>query len=210
MYANLASLTKMHRSNQIITDIGSGGLMNFYVGPIPPSPDIAPTGSLLASLALTSPAGVSSLAMLTGIVTAPGTGGTDGTYPLTITPAAGDNGTGTVGIFTVLGGVLSTIQISNNGYGYAMPPTLGDFSVGGLTGATATPVMTGILVFGAIGVASGFGTGTAAFVRVSTSGGIGILDLDVGTTNAFSVIMNNTYIIAGGLVTVSADVLIEG
>lgn len=209
-YANLAVATKLHRTNQIITDIGSGGFMNFYVGAIPANPTLAANGILLASLPLSSPAGVGSLAVLGGSITAAGSGGTDGTYPLTITPATSDPGTGAVGIFTVLGGVLSTIQISSPGSGYVVTPTLGGFSVGGVTGASAVPLMTAILVFGAIGTSNGIGTGTTGFVRIVTSSGTGILDLDVGPTNGSSVIMNNTFIMNGSPVTCVTDVLIEG
>jgi hypothetical protein len=210
-FANIASATKLRRTRQIITDIGSGGFMNFYVGHIPPSPDFAPGGTLLVSLPLATPiAGVGSLAILGGAVTAPGTGGTDGTYALTITPAVSDPGTGAAGIFTVVGGVLKTIQISNNGYGYIVPPTLGGFAAGGLTGALAVPTLTAILIFGAIGTGFGVATGTTGFVRVVTSTGVGILDLDAGTTNAFSVIMNNTFIPIGSPVNCVANVLIEG
>jgi hypothetical protein len=209
-YANISSATKKHRASQIITDIGSGGFMKFYTGVMPPSPDVAPSGSLLVALPLSSPAGTVSLAVLSGFVTVPGTGGTDGTYALTITPAMADPGTGATGLYTVSGGVLTGIQISSNGSGYAAPPTFSGFTMAGLTAAAASPVMTGILVFGAIGTASGTATGTTGYVRIATSGNVGVLDLDAGTTNGFSVIMNNTFIVTSGAVTCTVDILIEG
>ncbi len=206
-YANLASATKLHRANQIVTDIGSNGLMSFYTGSYPVSPDITPSGILLVSLPLSPVSGVASFAVQSGLVLSGGTGGTDGVYSLTIT---GGGGTGAAGIFTVVGGVLTTIAINNNGYGYTTPPTFSGFTNAGLTGASAMPVMTGILVFNAISSATAIATGTAGFVRVSTSSSVGVIDLDVGTTNAFSVIVNNTFISSGGVVSCTADVLIEG
>lgn len=215
-YANLASITKKNRASQIVTSIGSGAFMNFYIGAIPASPDFPPPfnlvagDSLIASLPLSNPPAVASLAILSGSITAAGIGGTDGTYALTITPAMSDPGVGAAGVYTVLGGILSSIQMSNNGSGYVVPPTFSGFATSGLTGATASPVMTGILVFNTIASAVGVGTGTAGFVRIVTSGGVGIIDLDIGTTNGFSVITNSTFIGLGGEVSCTADVLIEG
>jgi hypothetical protein len=210
MYANLSAITKIHRATQIIADIGSNGFMKFYTGAIPPTPDNTPGGILLASLPLSSPAAIVSLCVLTGVVTAAGSGGTDGTYTLIITPAMADPGTGAVGIFTVSGGVLATIQISSNGSGYVVPPTFSGFVVAGLSSATASPVMTAITVFGTIGAATGVASGTASFVRVGTTGGTGVLDLDVGATNDFSVVMSNTFITLGASVTCTTDRMIEG
>ena len=64
-------------------------------------------------------------------------------------------------------------------------------------------------VFNTITSAAGLATGVASFVRVSTSSGVGIIDLDVGTTNSYSVVMDNTFINLGSNVTCSADILIE-
>ena len=277
-YVNLASLTKQNRAAQIISNIGAAGVMNFYSGVIPASPDFAPTGTLLAALPLSTPAGVASLAVQGGSILTAGSGGTDGLYTLSIT---GGGGTGAAGTFTVYQGALSSIAISNNGNGYTSPPTFGGFSIGGLSGATATAIMTGILVFNTITSASGIATGVAGFVRVSSASaaftgaisttdltisgvssgvitigqlvlgsgviagtiitsfvsgtmggsgiytvnntqsvstepmtaspfnGVGIIDMDVGMSNSFSVVMNNTFISNGGSVSCSADVLIE-
>ncbi len=205
-YCNLSSTTKQSRAQAIIGAIGSAGLMNFYTGSYPASPDIPTTGILLASLPLSSPCGVASLAVQSGVVTSPGTGGTNGVYTLTIT---GGGGTGAQGTFTVAGGLLSIITITNNGSGYTSVPTLSGFATAGLSGATATGVMTGVIVFNTISTASGLVTGTAGFVRIVTSGSVPIMDLDVGTTNASSVIMNNTFINQGGSVSCTAQILIE-
>lgn len=206
MYTNLASITKKNRADQIITSIGSNGLMNFYSGSIPLSPDLTPSGTLLASLPLSTIAGVSSLAFYNSVITNPGTGGNDGTYNLVIT---GGGGNGAAGTFSVVGGILKTISISNNGYGYTSSVTLGGFGGASLSGASAISIMTGIMVFNTITSATGLATGVASFVRVSTSSGTGIIDLDVGTTNSYSVVMDNTFINLGSAVTCSADILIE-
>jgi hypothetical protein len=203
-YANIASLTKMARANQIISAIGSNGIMKFYTGILPSSPDIAPSGTLLASLPLSTVAGVASLAIQKGVVTSPGTGGTNGIYMLTIT----GTGIGAGGTFTVLGGVLNSISITANGRGYTAP-TFSGFASAGLTGAAAISVLTGVLIFNTISSATSVATGTATFVRVTTSGGTGIMDLDVGTTNSYSVIMSNTFVAMSSTVSISANVLTE-
>jgi hypothetical protein len=69
--------------------------------------------------------------------------------------------------------------------------------------------MTGVLVFNTISSATSVSTGTASFVRVATSGGTGIMDLDVGTTNSYSVIMSNTFVALSSTVSISANILIE-
>lgn len=204
-FANLSSLTKKNRANQIITAIGTSGFMTFWTGSIPASPDIAPSGILLASLPLAATAGVASFAVAFGVITAPGTGGTDGVYALTVT---GD-GTGVIGTYTVTGGILSSIAITDNGSGFTTPPTFGGFGLAGLTGATSIPVMTGIILFNSISTATSVATGTVGFVRITTSGGTGILDLDAGTTNSFSVIMDNTFIANSSPVSVITNIILE-
>lgn len=205
-YANLASSVKLARTNQIIDAIGANGLMNIYTGSYPGSPDITPTGTLLASLPLSAPAGTASLAVQGGIITDPGTGGTDGTYNLTVSGGGGNNA---AGIFIVSGGSLSTIALSNNGHGYVSPPDLAGFSNAGLFGASATSLLTGVLVFNPITTRRASASGLAGFVRITTAGGDGILDLDIGTSNAFSVVIDNAFIIAGQSIGCSAEVLIE-
>ena len=205
MYANLASSTKLARANQIISAIGTSGFMNFWTGAIPATPDFAPSGVLLATLPLSSTSGVASLCVINGVVTAPGSGGTDGVYTLTITDA---DGVGAAGSFTVTGGVLASISITSNGSGY-VAPTFSGFTTAGLTGATASPVLTATIIFNTITPATSVSTGTVGFVRVTTSGGTGILDLDIGTTNSYSVIINNTFIAISTIVSISTNVLIE-
>jgi hypothetical protein len=205
-YANLASASKKNRAEQINVDIGTNGFMNFFTGTKPPSPDFIPSGYLLVSLPLSTTAGVSSLAVLSGYVDAAGTGGTDGVYTMTIT---GGSGIGATGTYTVFGGVLSNISITAVGSGYVTPPTLGGFGISGLSGASATAVMTGILVFNNITSATSIASGTATFARVVTNSGVGVIDMDVGSSNAFSVVMDNTFIPSSTLISITADILLE-
>jgi hypothetical protein len=205
-YANLASATKLGRANQIITAIGSGGFLQLWTATAPASPDLAPNGVMLASLPLSTTPAVASYGLAAGAITAAGTGGSNGEYNLTIT---GGSGSGALGTFSVVGGILASIMIGNVGSGFITPPTLGGFTSAGLTGAAASAVMTATLVFNAISTATAVATGNAGWARVVTSGGVGIIDLDVGITNAFSVVMDNTFVSHGGSVACSAQVLIE-
>lgn len=206
LYANLASTTKLHRAEQLITDIGTAGFMRLYTGSVPPSPDFAVTDTLLVTLPLSSVAGVASFAVQTALVTQPGTGGTDGTYAMTFT---GGGGSGAVGYYIVhINSVIQAI-ITGPGAGYTSAPTIGGFGAAGLTGTIVVPVMTGLLTFNAIGTATAVASGVAGYARVTTSAGTPIIDLDVGVTNASSVVMDQTMVINGSSVTCSADVLIE-
>jgi hypothetical protein len=67
----------------------------------------------------------------------PGTGGTDGTYALTITAASGDTGSGAAGTYVISGGIVTAITITAVGDNYLVPP-IATFPLGGITGATAT------------------------------------------------------------------------
>jgi hypothetical protein len=206
-FANLASTAKLHRVSQIITEIGSNGKMKFYTGSVPASPDIATTGTLLASLSLSSTAGVASLAVQSGLIVSAGATGTDGVYNVVI---SGGGGSGATATYQVHGGALTSITVTANGSGYTTAPTFGGFGSSGLSGATATAIMTGILVFNSVTPATAVATGVTGFVRITKSNDTPVIDLDVGTTNAFSVIMDSTFISSGGMVTCSTDVLIEG
>jgi hypothetical protein len=72
------------------------------------------------------------------IVTAGGSGGTNGTFALTF---SGGGGTGAAGTFLVIAGALESIAITNPGTGYTTAPTLSFAASMGLTGATATAVL---------------------------------------------------------------------
>jgi hypothetical protein len=69
----------------------------------------------------------------TVVLTAGGTGYTNGTYALSFT---GGGGTGAAGTYTVTTNTVTSITISNYGSGYTSPPTIG-FPSGGGTNAAA-------------------------------------------------------------------------
>lgn len=205
-YVNLASATKLHRASQIIADIGSNGFMLLYTGTVPPSPDFTVTDTLLATLPLSSTAGVASLVVQLVAITSAGTLGTNGTYAMTFT---GGGGSGAAGSFVVAGNIITETIISDPGFGYTSAPSISGLTAAGLSGASLTPVMTGLISFNAIGAATAGATGNAGYARITTSASVPIIDLDVGTTNASSVMMNSTFVTNGGSVTCSAEVIIE-
>jgi len=62
---------------------------------------------------------------------------------VTIVPAPGDNGTGTVAVAYIAGGKVSSIEILNPGTGYIVPPTItftGGFSTSTSTDAVLVPI----------------------------------------------------------------------
>jgi hypothetical protein len=67
-----------------------------------------------------------------------GSGYTNGIYPLVVT---GGGGSGCSGVFTISGGVLSSIVIGNAGTGYTSAPTLSFPGAGAGTGASATATL---------------------------------------------------------------------
>lgn len=205
-FVNLASAAKLHRANQIVADIGSNGLMLLYTGTVPASPDFTVTDTLLATLPLSSTAGVVSLVVQLAAISNAGTLGTDGTYSMTIT---GGGGSGAAGYFVVSGNSITETVISDPGFGYTSAPTISGFTAAGLSGASLTPVMTALISFNAISSATAVATGNAGYARIATSASRPIIDLDVGTTNAASVMMNTTFVTDGGAVTCSAEVIIE-
>jgi hypothetical protein len=82
----------------------------------------------------TLPRGVTGTTGLTG-----GSGGTNGTFALGF---SGGSITGMAGTFTVAGGAVTSITITNSGLGTGTtPPTLSFTASGGLTGASATAVV---------------------------------------------------------------------
>jgi hypothetical protein len=205
-FVNLASATKLNRSQTIIAAIGTNGFMQLYTGTVPASPDLPATGVLVASLPLAAIAGVASLVVQQAIITAPGATGVDGSYFLTITD---DIGTGAAGYFIVVAGILDQIIITDYGESYTDSPTISGFETAGLTGAIALPVMTARITVNPITSAFASNDGTVGWARVATAAGVGVIDLDVGMTNDFSVVMNNTAVMAGNLVGCSAELLIE-
>lgn len=204
MYVNLASASKLKRAEQILTDIGPDGLMLVYTG-APTSPDLPSTETLLATLPLSHIAGVASFAVQQGAIITAGTSGIDGTYYLSFT---GD-GSGAAGYYIVNDHRLFSVTIVDGGYGYTMPPTIDGFANASLSGAVVQAVMTGQIRFNQIYATPAVASGTAGWARIVTADGVGVIDLDVGTTYTASVVMSNTMIAAGALVSCTAQALIE-
>ncbi len=125
---------KTARSNALLSAIGSGASMKFYTGSPPTDASVAATGTLLATL------------------------------PLSSTP-----------------GVVTT----------------------GITGG-ANPYFT----LNAVTSANGVATGTPGYARITTSGGVGVVDLDCGTSGT-SIIMTPNTITTGAPVNVTSGVITE-
>ena len=85
-----------------------------------------------------------------------GSGYTNGIYPLVVT---GGGGSGCSGVFTISGGVLSSIVIGNAGTGYTSAPTLSFDGAGPGTGASATATL---------------GTGASATAVIGTGASIAV------------------------------------
>lgn len=91
--------------------------------------------------------GVAIPAMTKGIIsttiTAPGSGGTNGTFPLGV---SGGDGQGVAGSFTVSGGALTKISLLSFGDNFkTVPPTFSFVVSAGLSGATATGTISGVI-----------------------------------------------------------------
>lgn len=80
--------------------------------------------------------------ILGAIITAGGSGGTDGTFALGI---SGGGGSGAVGTFTVTGGTVTDITMTNPGSGYTSNPTFSFSASAGLTGVTTTRQLASLL-----------------------------------------------------------------
>lgn len=76
-------------------------------------------------------------AITAAAITSPGSGGTDGTYPLTFTSATG---TGAAGTATVSGGAITAVSLASGGSGYKAGDTV-SVTAPGLTGAALTPTI---------------------------------------------------------------------
>lgn len=83
-------------------------------------------------------------------ITNPGSGGVDGTYSLSITDATG---TGATGSYTVAGGSLTSISISNSGSKYVSPAF--SFAASSLVGATVSVIVCGKLASKPLAFADG-------------------------------------------------------
>lgn len=205
---NFSGSLKKNRATEINTSIGANGTFAIYTGSPPASPDIAATGTKLVQLACASSAfgavtnGVGSVAISSG-----GSGYAQGTYALAF---SGGTGSGAVGTYTVDGsGKVVSTAITNTG-SYTAAPTV-SFPSGGGSGAAGGVALTGILTAGTITQANATNSGTAGYARIATSGGAGVVDLDVGTDPArFSAVINTVAIVSGGPVSCTSCVIVEG
>lgn len=90
----------------------------------------------IKSTPATSLSGVNSVT-----ITAAGSGGTDGTFALAFSGGAGTDLIAPTGTFTVSGGAVTAVTITQRGGGYTTAPTISTAASAGLTGATLTPVL---------------------------------------------------------------------
>lgn len=201
-----AGSLKQNRSTQVNTAIGASATLSLYTGSPPASPDITAPGTKLAALTCASGSfGAVTLGVGSVLVTAGGSGYAQGTYNLSFT---GGTGSGAAGTYTVgSGGIVISTTITANG-AYTVAPTV-TFPSGGGSGAAGQVALTGVLTAAAITQANAIASGTAGYARIATSGGAGIVDLDVGTSGT-SVIVNTTAIVSGGVVSCTSCVVVEG
>ena len=207
-FINLSSVDKKARAGQISTSIGASGNMLIYTGSPPSSPDLTATGTLLVTLPLSATAGVAYTQVQSLVVVAPGSGGTAGAQTIT-----GTTGTGTffTAAVTVTAGAISAVNSISNAGQYSVNPTnvnVEPVTGGGLTGATVALTLTGELLFNAITTGTAVATGTAGYARIATSGGVGVVDLDVNTSGS-SVIITSTAVVSGGSVSVTSAAFVE-
>lgn len=203
---NFSASLKQTRSGDINTAAGVNATMKIYSGSPPVSPDISATGTLLATLACAS-GGFGAVAEGVGAVgiTNPGSNFTAGTYALAF---SGGTGSGAAGTYTVAqGGTISSAAITAPG-SYSAAPSV-SFPNGGGAGATGNVAMTGVLTAGTITAGTAVNSGNAGYARISNSSGSGVIDLDVGTANA-SAIINTTSIVAGGAISCTSCIIVEG
>lgn len=97
-------------------------------------------GAYPSSAATKIPTGLTGYNSLIG-----GSGGTDGTFPVTMT---GGEGTGASATFTVTGGSITAITITSPGYGYTSAPAFGFAASSGLNGFSVIPVISPLVPTG--------------------------------------------------------------
>ncbi len=124
-----------------------------------------------------------------------GSGGTNGTFALNI-PAPGPGGTQATGTFTVSGGAVTAVNITNAGRNYAANQVLGNtafLASSGLTGAGVTLVQGGGVAFGqyfyVVSATSGLSelylnsSGTAVDQNQSIATGVAVAPLQQAVTS---------------------------
>lgn len=101
-------------------------------------------------------------------VTAGGSGGTDNTYQWTTSGGAGSNA---AGYLTVAGGAITSVVVTNRGYGYTSAPTIVIAGTHNVTGHTLTPSISQNQTAG-------------SYFIVKVSGGFAVYTVTSGTTTS--------------------------
>lgn len=211
-YINFSVADKAHRLTNLVTDLGGSSYCIVYAGAMPQSPDNTVSSSnLLCALPCSATAGVVTYAVQNCAIVNAGTGGTNGVQTVT-----GTTGTGTKFQASVLvvGGVISSVLgVTLGGTYTALPSNLNAEPVtgGGLSSATLSLAMTGVLTFSAITTTNATATGTASLVRfatANTAGAAGIIDMDAGGTGGTQSVQLNTLSIVSGTPVVIASVVV--
>lgn len=207
-FLNFSRQLKSNRASQISATVASNGQLRIYTGPPPASPDIAATGTLLATLACSPSFGTSGSS---GVVAVTVTNGGSGytSPPTVIFGNGGGSPVAATATAVVENGVVTRVIVTSFGSGYPNAPTV-SFTGGGGTGATATSEISPVMIANAIAQANAVADGVAGYARVTTSAGAGIIDLDVtGPGGGGSVVINTVNIVTGGPVQCTSFVLAE-
>lgn len=133
--------------------------------------------------------------LATGVVgsitlVSPGSGYTDGSYALTF---SGGGGTGAAGTYTVSGGVVTSIELTDGGSGYTGTPAI-TFTSGGGTGAVATASLSPGAVSSVTVVNGGTGFTSTPTLTFEGGGGTGA----VATANLTSGVITSVTVTNGG------------
>jgi phage tail sheath protein FI len=130
------------------------------------TPDQA--GGIRAEVAVTRSGGA-----ITSIPIVSGGTGYSGTINVTVTPAAGDTGSGASGVAVITSGVITSITVTG-GSGYKAVPTVALSSGSGGSGAVlGTPVVGASIITGISIVTAGSGYGSAPTITITGGGGSG-------------------------------------
>jgi hypothetical protein len=213
-FINLSSADKKLRAGQIATSLGAGANALFYTGTPPLSPDLTATGTLLATLPLSSTACVAYTIVQSATPATGGTGGTNGTQTVTGTSGTvGGGGALFTASVTVAGGAITAVLSVTGGQYSTSPSNVNGEPVtgAGLVGATLALVMTSSCVFSAITPGTAVATGTAGYCRMATSAGVGVIDLDVGLASpgTAAMIISSVSVVSGGSVSITSSSFIE-
>lgn len=173
-----------------MTQVGSGYISTAAAPAVTfGAPDIA-GGEQATGTAVLSGGGITAIAVATagsGYASAP---------TVTITPAAGDTGSGAVATATISGGQVTAITVTTAGSGYKATPTVtlsgGGFTVAATVGAVtvADSTITGINVTAS---GSGYSTAPAITIAAAPGGGTTATATATITTAGIKIINGETY-----------------